>query len=276
MSAQAESPVHIETKKLSGALGAEVSGIDLANLDNHAFLAVQAAFLEHHVLVFRGQKLRPEDQIAFGERFGELHIHPIVPSLAGYPPILPLTNLGKKRAVTEIWHSDVTFEEKPPMASALYAVEVPKAGGDTIFANQHLAYERLSPGMKKLLDGIDAIHSGGALAKRTRGKGEAEEWNLQGQRHPVVRTHPETGRKALFVSAAFVVGLADMSKAESAPILSYLYAHCTAPDLCTRVSWQAGDLVMWDNRSVQHYAVHDYEDAPRTMHRVTVIGDVPR
>jgi len=228
------------------------------------------------VLVFREQRLTPEQQIAFGQRFGELHVHPIVPHLDGYPPILAIPNLGKKRTITEIWHSDVTFEEKPPLASILYAVEVPDVGGDTMFANQHLAYERLSPGMQRLLAPLKAVHSGGGLAAATRGRPGAEAWKLQGQHHPVVRTHPETGRKALFVSRAFVVGLADMTPHESEPLLSYLYAHCTTPDLTMRHSWRKGDVVMWDNRSVQHYAVHDYGDARRTMHRVTVIGDVPR
>jgi len=262
--------------RLSGALGAEVRGLDLAHLSDEQFAAIRAAFLEHHVLVFREQRLTPEQQIAFGQRFGELHVHPIVPHLDGYPPILAIPNLGKKRTITEIWHSDVTFEEKPPLASILYAVEVPDVGGDTMFANQHLAYERLSPGMQRLLAPLKAVHSGGGLAAATRGRPGAEAWKLQGQHHPVVRTHPETGRKALFVSRAFVVGLADMTPHESEPLLSYLYAHCTTPDLTMRHSWRKGDVVMWDNRSVQHYAVHDYGDARRTMHRVTVIGDVPR
>jgi taurine dioxygenase len=266
----------LETRRLSGALGAEIMGVELAKLDDETFLAIREAFLEHHVLVFRGQALSPEDQIAFGERFGELHVHPIVPHLEGYPPILCIANLGKQRTVTEIWHSDVTFEAKPPMASALYALEVPAEGGDTIFANQHLAYERLSPGMHKMLAGLHAVHSGGGLASATRGKKQGEAWSIQGQQHPVVRTHPETGRKALYVSRAFVVGLADMTRQESEPILSYLYAHTTSPDLTMRHTWQEGDLVMWDNRSVQHFAVHDYGDARRTMHRVTIIGDEPR
>lgn len=276
MMSRADARSAFSLRRLSGALGAELTGLDLKQLDDVGFKAIHAAFLEHHVLVIRGQELRPEDQIAFGERFGDLHVHPIVPSLPGYPPILPITNAGKQRTVTEIWHSDVSFEERPPMASMLYAVELPSAGGDTIFANQHLAYERLSPGMQKLLDGLDAVHSGGGLAAKTRAREDREAWRLQGQRHPVVRTHPETGRKALYVSRAFVIGIDGLTKEESEPILSYLYRQCTTPDLCVRVTWRPGDLVLWDNRSTQHFAVHDYGDEPRTMHRVTVIGDVPR
>ncbi|MGI9589913.1 MAG: TauD/TfdA dioxygenase family protein [Myxococcota bacterium] len=266
----------LETRRLSGALGAEIRSVDLAKLDDALFKAIHAAFLEHHVLVFPDQRLAPEDQIAFGERFGELHIHPIVPHIEGHPPILCIPNLGKERAITENWHSDVTFEARPPMASALYALEIPPAGGDTMFANQHLAYERLSPGMQRLLEGLEAVHSAEGLARATRGRKEAEAGSIDGQRHPVVRTHPETGRKALFVNPAFVVGLADMTREESQPLLAFLYRHATSPDLTMRHVWRRGDLVIWDNRSVQHYAIHDYGDAPRTMHRVTVIGDEPR
>jgi taurine dioxygenase len=269
-------PEALQTRKLSGALGAEIAGVDLARLDDATFKAIHAALLEHHVLVFRGQELTPDSQIAFGERFGELHIHPIVPHVEGYPPILCIPNLGKKRAITERWHSDVTFEARPPMASALYALEIPPSGGDTMFANQHLAWERLSPGMQRMLEGLEAVHSGVGLASAAGGEKDREAWMLQGQRHPVVRTHPETGRKALFVNSAFVVGLADMTREESEPLLAFLYQLATAPDLTMRHSWREGDLVIWDNRSVQHYAIHDYGEAQRTMHRVTVIGDEPR
>ena len=267
----------LELRPLGGVFGAEVVGVDLAELDDTTFAAIHDAFVEHAVLVFRGQKLEPEQQIAFGARFGELHVHPIVPHLEGYPPILCIPNLGKQRAITENWHSDVTFEARPPMASALYALEIPEAGGDTMFANQHLAYERLSPGMQRLLEGLEAVHSGGRLASATRGREQGEAWQqLQGQRHPVVRIHPETGRKALFVNPAFVVGLVDMTREESEPLLAFLYERATRPDVTMRHAWRRGDLVIWDNRSVQHYAIHDYGDATRTMHRVTVIGDEPR
>jgi len=263
----------IDVVPLSGSLGAEVRGVDLASLGAGGFEAVHAAFLEHHVLAFRDQKLTPKQQIAFGRRFGELHVHPIVPHLPGYPEILAIVNLGKARTITETWHSDVSFERTPPMASGLYAIELPAAGGDTLFANQHEAWERLSDGMKHLLGGLRAIHTGAGLGAVT-GKGDA--WREHAQTHPVVRTHPESGRKALYVNPAFTVAFESMTVAESQPLLRFLYEAGHAPDLCYRHRWLPGDLVLWDNRSVQHYAVHDHGDAPRTLHRVTVIGDEPR
>lgn len=263
----------IESNPLSGSLAAEIRGIDLANLDAAGFGEVRNAFLEHFVLVFRDQKLTPEQQIDFGRRWGELFVHPIVPHLEGYPEIIPITNYGKKRSITEIWHSDVSFSEKPPRSSGLYAIELPPVGGDTIFANQHLAYERLSDGLKNMLDGLRAIHTGAGLGAAT---GKAEAWKTQGQLHPVVIRHPDTGRKALYVNPAFTVAFEDMTVSESQPLLRMLYELGRSPDLSYRHRWLPGDLVLWDNRSVQHFAVHDHGDAERTMHRFTVCGDVPR
>ena len=263
----------IDPNPLSGSLGAEIRGIDLATLEQADFNGVQAAFLEHHVLVFRDQKLTPKQQIAFGRRWGELYVHPIVPHLEGYPEIIPITNYGKKRAITEIWHSDVSFSEKPPRSSGLYAVDLPPVGGDTIFANQHLAYERLSDGLKTMLDDLRAIHTGAGLGAAT-GKGDA--WKTHGQLHPVVLSHPETGRKALYVNPAFTVAFEDMTVAESQPLLRMLYEAGRSPDLAFRHRWLPGDLVLWDNRSVQHFAVHDHGEAERTLLRFTVAGDVPR
>jgi taurine dioxygenase len=262
----------LDLSLLSGSLGAEIRGIDLADLGDREFKAIRAALLEYHVLAFRDQKLTPAQQIEFGARWGKLFVHPIVPHIEGYPEIIAIDNHGKKHTITESWHSDVSFSERPPMASGLYALELPAAGGDTLFSNQQLAYERLSDGMKAMLEGLRAVHSGAGLGAAT-GRGEA--WRSQGQLHPVVRTHPDSGRKALYVSPAFTVRFENMTIEESAPLLSFLYRAGQAADLTMRHRWQAGDLVLWDNRSVQHYAIHDHGDATRRMHRITVRGDVP-
>jgi taurine dioxygenase len=263
----------IQIVRLAGALGAEVVGADLADLDEPSFGAIHKAFLDHHVLLFRDQKLSSGQLVGFGERWGTLFIHPIVPHLDGVPEVIPIVNRGKRRTITEVWHSDVSFSERPPMASALYALEVPEAGGDTLFANQHAAYDGLSPGLQRMLDGMRAVHSGSGLGAVV---GKGADWKEHGQLHPVVRTHPETGRKALYVSPGFTVALEDMERDESLPLLELLFDRATRPDLTMRHHWRPGDLVMWDNRSVMHYAIHDHGDARRVMHRITVEGDVPR
>lgn len=263
----------ISTTPLAGSLGAQVHDLDLVELEAAGFAEVQRLFLEHHVLVFRDQKLSPEQQIAFGERWGSLLIHPIIPHVEGHPPVIAIENLGKHRTLTEFWHSDVTFERCPPSISMLYALEIPAAGGDTLFANQHAAYERLSPGMKAMLGSLRAVHSGRGLGAAA---GKAEQWAHQGEAHPVVRTHPETGRKALYVNSGFTVAFEDMTAEESRPLLNYVCKQAVTPDVTMRHVWREGDLVMWDNRSVQHYAIHDHGDTPRRLHRITVEGDEPR
>lgn len=262
-----------ELDSLSGTLGAEVRGIDLTDLSESNFANVRSAFLEHHVLLFRDQKLTPEQQVEFGMRWGDLFVHPILPHIDGHPELIAITNLGKKRTLTEVWHSDVTFAEHPPLGSGLYAIELPPAGGDTLFTNQHLAYERLSGGMKDMLEGMRAIHTGGGLGAAA---GKGDDWRQHAQLHPVVRTHPETGRKALYVNPGFTVCLENMTVVESAPLLQFLFAAGQSSDLSMRHRWRLGDLVMWDNRSVQHFAVHDHGDAPRHLHRFTIQGDAPR
>ncbi|NNL66270.1 MAG: taurine dioxygenase [Myxococcales bacterium] len=263
----------LELKRIAGSLGAEVHGVDLASLDEPAFDAIHRAFLEHHVLLFRDQKLTPDQQVAFGARFGDLYVHPIVPHIEGHPEVIEIFNLGKQRTITEVWHSDVSFAERPPMASALYAHEVPEAGGDTLFADQHRAFETLSSGMQRMLEGLRAIHTGAGLGVAL---GQGDDWRKHGQLHPVVRTHPETGRKALYVNRGFTVAFEDMTPEESAPLLRFLIAHATAPHFTCRHRWRPGDLVLWDNRSVMHYAIHDHGDAPRRLHRITIEGDAPR
>jgi taurine dioxygenase len=250
----------LEVRKLTGSIAAEITGVDLNSLDDAAFHAIRSAILEHGVLVFREQDLTPESHKAFGMRFGPLHTHPAAPGPEGHPEILLLQNAGKDKTITEVWHSDVTCEKRPPSLSILRALQLPDYGGDTIWANQYLAYDRLSEGLKRVVEGLRAVHAAFGL--------EAT--------HPVVRTHPESGRKTLFVNAGFTRNFEGMSPAESQPLLRLLIEAATSPDLCYRHQWRAGDVVMWDNRGVMHYAVHDYDRQPRVMHRVTVQGDEPR
>lgn len=243
----------VTVERTTGSTGARIRGVDLNALDDDAFATIRQALLEHGVVHLPGQDVTPKAHKAFGERFGELHTHPAAPGVDGHPEILLLENRGKSHTITEVWHSDVSCETTPPAISILAARTLPDAGGDTMWANQYLAYERLSDGMKSMLDGMGAVHKAFGL--------EAV--------HPVIRTHPETGRKALFVNE-------NMTKAESKPLLDHLVAFASAPDLTYRHSWSAGDVVLWDNRGVMHFAVHDYDDQQRVMHRVTVAGDEPR
>ena len=276
---------HIEVRPIAAALGGEVGGIDLAQCSDEAIAEVRQALLNHLVLCFREQKLSPAQQVALGRRFGALNIHPHYRSLDGHPEILPvLKEKTDKRNIGGVWHSDVTFLARPALGSLLYAIEVPAKGGDTMFANQYLAYEALSPGMKRLLDGLEAVHSDAILSRpENKARSNAERSTKLKEEvvevtetcHPVVRTHPETGREALFVNGAFTTRFKDMTVEESRPLLRFLFEHAVRPEFTCRIRWRKGSLVFWDNRSVQHYALNDYPGARREMHRVTVEGDRP-
>jgi len=269
---------------IAGALGAEVTGLDLATLDDETFTAVHDAFLEHHVLVIRDQSLSVEDQLAFGRRFGELDTHPFVDGNPEHPELLDVVTEPDDRInFGGGWHTDVTFMEEPDLGSILYAVELPPIGGDTLFANQHAAYDALSPTMQHMIDDLVAIHSAapqyapGGLstqsnAMATKNAGLA----LAKVEHPLVRTHPETGRKGLYVNGAFTIGIKGMRSNEAKMLLDFLIAHGTHERFTCRVNWQPGSLTMWDNRSVQHFALHDYAGHTRHMRRITVKGDRPR
>jgi taurine dioxygenase len=273
----------VEATRLTGALGAEVSGVDLSQeLDAASAEAVRGAFHEHIVLVFRHQSVAPAVQVAFTELFGPAVPHPLKsrPGLAEFPQVMVLENRpGRPGARNDFWHSDISHEERPPAASILHALEIPVGRGDTQFCNMYAAYESLSPGMRRLLEGLRALHSGEATARRNR---EADTDALPIDSvpppvsHPVVRTHPETGRKALFVNPFFTLRFDGMSDAESAPLLAYLYDHATRPENIYRHRWAPGDVLMWDNRCAMHYAVKDYDEhSPRYLHRTIAAGDRP-
>ena len=270
---------------VSGALGAEVGGIDLSQpLDEKTVGELRAAFNENHVLFFRDQALSPREQIGFGRKFGELGTHPYVEANPDHPEVLDIVTEPTDRInFGGGWHSDVTFLAEPDLGSILYAIDVPAVGGDTLFANQHAAYEALSDTMKELIDPLVGVHSardqygGNGYSQRstamvTRNEaGAADSYTL----HPVVRTHPESGRKALYVNRAFTLGIKGMHRAESKALLDFLFAHATKERFTCRFRWQPGSVAMWDNRSVQHYALHDYKGEWRRMRRITIKGDRP-
>jgi taurine dioxygenase len=277
----------ITVSPIAGALGAEIGGVDLAApLPDAAIGEIRAALLEHLVVFFHDQHLTPQQHLALGRRFGELQVHDFVEAMAGHPEILEVRKEPEEtRNFGGGWHTDVSYLERPSLGSLLYALEVPDWGGDTLFANQYLAYETLSDGMKRLLDGLVAIHS----ARRPYGTGAArrQDYGPSSMRfnfterahdeieHPVVRTHGETGRKALYVNRTFTLRFKDMTEVESAPLLDYLCDHAVRPEFTCRFRWRAGSLAFWDNRAVQHNAVNDYHGQRRVMHRVTVEGERP-
>lgn len=265
----------ITIRRLTGSIGAEVRGVDLRqSLDDASFAVIHQAFLDHCMLVFRGQFLHPAAQVAFSRRWGEvLENHPYLKAfqVPDYPQIVAVPNPGKANVYTEDWHSDLSFLPTPPAHSILAAQVIPETGGDTMFANQYLAYETLSAGMKRLLSGLRALHRGAKLAAATRTDDSSE----KPQSHPVVRTHPETGRKALYVNRIYTYCFEGMTETESRGLLEFLLEHCCRPDFMYRHQWAPGDVLMWDNRCTVHYAVHDYGNAPRMMHRTTIAGDAP-
>ena len=260
----------MQVRRLSAPLGAIVEDLDVREIDEALWHELNALFCEHHVLIFPSQNLRPEDQMAFANRWGELVRHPYA-ALADYPEIIELKNRGKRKDVNQHWHSDMTYNSQPPKLTLLYALEAPQFGGDTAFANQILAYRELSTGMRELLDELHAVHSAAGLAA-LYGESAKEAPHAT---HPVVRTHDETGERALYVCRAFTERFTDWTREESRSVLTYLYSHATRPEFQARHNWQAGDLVMWDNRCLLHYAVHDHGDDARVIHRTQVAGPVP-
>jgi taurine dioxygenase len=283
----------IAVKPMPGALGAEINGVDLAtDLGDETVAEIRRAWLEHLVVFFRDQALDPAAFLAFARRMGEPVEYPFVKGIDGYPEIIAVTKLPDETVnFGGIWHSDTVYLERPPMATLLVAREVPPDRGDTEFANMYAAYEALSPGLQRMLEGLRAVNSS-ALAdvSKTREDRIREQGAEAGKNagsngdagkefvavHPVVRTHPETGRKALYVNVAHTARFEDMTDDESKPLLRYLFEHTVRPEFRCRFRWQPGSLALWDNRCAMHNPVNDYDGFTRAMHRITLAGDVPR
>ena len=272
-----------EVRPIAGSIGAELHGVDLGGpLSTDTIGAIRQALLDQAVIFFRDQNLPPDRFLALARHFGTPVEYPFLKGIEGYPEIITVSKLEHETInFGGVWHSDTTYLHEPPMATLLVAREVPEAGGDTIFADQYLAYETLSDGMKRLLAGLKGIASSAkADSSRTRedrikSDGSADARKLLTAEHPVVRTHPETGRKALYVNRAHTVGFAGMTEEESAPLLEFLFRHQIRPEFTCRFRWTAGSLAIWDNRCAQHYALNDYAGQRRVMQRITLAGDRP-
>jgi len=270
---------HIEVEPVAGALGAEVSGVDLTKaLADEVVAEIQEAWLQHKVLFFRDQPVTVEQQKAFARNFGELHIHPVLQQMAdeGHPEVVVLESDERRPYVAHRWHSDVTFEKAPPNGSILHAVAVPDTGGDTLWASMTAAWDALSDAMQRLLSGLEALHDGGGF-KRIAFEEERRK-DLERRQtavHPVVRTHPETGAKVLFVNATFTKSIVGMHPAESRALLDFLFRHIENPDFQVRFRWRKDSIAMWDNRCTQHRVVQDNVPAYRRMERITLIGEAP-
>jgi taurine dioxygenase len=276
-------------RPVAGKIGAEVSGVELSRpIDDAVARALRQALVDHLVLFFRDQAMTPEQQLAFTRLFGRPLRVPYVKHLAEHPDVIAVLKEADERNISTFgnaWHSDFSFLEEPPMGSVLFAREIPSHGGDTLFANMYEAYDALSDGMKRLLDGLRAIHAGRPYGRggvpadlKTSRSIAIERDNPAADReiaHPVVRRHPDSGRKALFVNAIYTLRFADMSEAESRPLLDFLYQHCIRPEFTCRFRWAEGSLAIWDNRCTLHYAINDYDGQRRLLHRTAIAGERP-
>ncbi|WP_374380744.1 TauD/TfdA dioxygenase family protein [Dongia sp.] len=278
----------LEIRPVTPHLGAEVTGIRLADASDAEIAAVKTAFAAHGVLFFPEQRLSPDKLVAVTRRFGDVLRVPYVKGMESHPDVIAVLKEADERRISTFggtWHSDFSFLPEPPDATLLQAAELPPVGGDTIWADQYLAYESLSAGLQRLLDPLLAVHTGWPHGTMGPGPDAAVSRSIKMVRndpsadrevlHPVVRRHPVTGRKALFVNPVYTQRFADMSVAESKPLLDFLHAHCTRPEFQCRLRWQDGMMVMWDNRSTLHLAINDYDGHRRLLYRTTVAGAVP-
>jgi len=272
---------HIDVHPVSGALGAEITGVDISlPLDTEVVSEIRKALLNHLVIFFQNQVITPQQQLNFAEQFG-LPIE--YPQLKGLPECPLVTEVIKLEHETMnfggVWHSDTTYLQQPPMASMLYAIEIPPYGGDTLFSNQYMAYETLSDGLKKTLSELVAVNTSSkpevSMTREDRMREAGMELNILSASHPAVRTHPETGSKALYINKAHTTHFKDWTELESKSLLEFLFHHQVRTEFTCRFSWEKNSLAFWDNRCVQHNPVNDYQGFRRIMHRVTIAGGKP-
>ena len=277
----------IETHPIAGSLGAVVTGVDLSKpMDGQTLAELRAARLDHLVIFFRDQDLTPATQLAFARHWGEIHLHPFMSGMPDQPEVLEIRKTpADKRNFGGSWHTDQMFSPKPAMGTMLYAKQVPSVGGDTMFSNQYLAYDALSDGMKRMLARMNVVCVGdkkrGGISRKDFNAATIAMTTVEPPKdvqttsvHPVIRTHPETGRKSLYIGN-HVHYFEGMTEAESQPLIDHLRAHSVRPEFTCRFRWQNGSLAFWDNRCTQHFAINDYPAETRVMHRVTVRGDAP-
>ncbi|HMG39693.1 MAG TPA: TauD/TfdA family dioxygenase [Acidimicrobiales bacterium] len=289
-----EIDVELDVVPLSGTIGAVIRGLDVRHLDDATVAAVRRVWLERKVVFFPEQHLEPAEHLAFASRFGEpTEGHPVIPGLDGHPEVFQIDYTAARDLYSTYgdvstryrgiaWHTDVTFVPRPPLGSILRAVVVPEAGGDTLFSDQQAAYASLSPALQAFLETLTAVHDGrdqfkGILDLVGEGRWEGEKLlKLEPVEHPVVRTHPETGAKTLFVNPGFTSHIKELDRAESDALLAFLYTHAVKPEHTVRYHWSQGDIGFWDNRATQHAVVGDFGDEHRVIQRVTLRGDEPR
>ena len=273
----------IDIEVLTPAIGAVVHGVDLSRpIGEDRFAAIEQAFLDHQVIFLHDQNLTKEDLKRFGRRFGSLNVHPFLPKVDDDPEVILLRNDRERPPAVNVWHSDLTYLPKPPLGAVLLAREIPDAGGDTLWASMTAAYEGLSGEMQDRLSGLTGVHRG-SLAEYRAALGENVELDPNSEwadpnptaEHPLIRTHPVTGRKSLYVSSTDTRSIKGLEPEESAALLDQLFRHAETPEFQVRFRWRVGDVAVWDNRCTQHYATADYWPKRRTMHRVTVEGDRP-
>jgi len=268
---------HLDVQPVAGSIGAEISGVDLAALDNNAFDEIYRAFVEYQAIIIRDQTLSSDDFLAFAKRWGDIHTHPYMKGLPTHPEILEILKTETDTyAFGNAWHSDQSYTAVPAKATMLYGVELPTAGGDTQFASMYWAYETLSDGLKAMLANLKGVNVGAQPATnwdKLSGMERKDPGKVQVHSvHPIVRTHPDTGRKSLYVGS-HTLHFEGMTKEESTPLLNFLKTHATRPEFTCRFRWGPGSLAIWDNRCTLHYATDDYAGVRRRMHRITIEGE---